>query len=267
MTAITAQLRRTEWFRSRPDWSDLVAIAAIYIATVATFRFAFAVVGEENGISLFLVFGVAGLLLCGVTAPALYMTLVRGRPIAELGVGTHHLRASILLGIAFGIVQSTSLWGYDFPASVDWVPLLVMSLAVGLFEAILFRGFIQNRLEASFGLLPSIVGAAALYSLYHVGYEMAGSELLFLLTLGVVYATIFRLTRNILIIWPLVTPIGAFYNRLDSGEMEGLLPWLSIFGFFEVLAAMAAVLFFAERWRRRRGHSATPIAASSRRVA
>ena len=43
------------------------------------------------------------------------------------------------------------------PAPVDWVPLLTMSLMVGLFEAIFFRGFIQTRLSAGLGLVPGIV--------------------------------------------------------------------------------------------------------------
>ena len=77
-------------------------------------------------------------------------------------------------------------WGYTLPAPVDWVPLLVMSLTVGLFEAIFFRGFVQTRLEASFGTVPGVVGGAAFYALYHVGYGMPLSAMIFLFGLGVV---------------------------------------------------------------------------------
>ena len=48
--------------------------------------------------------------------------------------------------------------------------VLAMSLMVGLFEAIFFRGFIQTRLSASFDPVPAVFAAAALYALYHVGY-------------------------------------------------------------------------------------------------
>jgi uncharacterized protein len=58
----------------------------------------------------------------------------------------------------FGGVQFTMMfWGDTLPAPVDWVPLPVMSLTVRLFEAIFFRGFIQGRLEHSFGTVPSVV--------------------------------------------------------------------------------------------------------------
>jgi CAAX protease family protein len=38
-----------------------------------------------------------------------------------------------------------------------------MSLVVGFFEAVFFRGFVQNRLVASFGTVRGVGGAAVLY--------------------------------------------------------------------------------------------------------
>jgi uncharacterized protein len=147
-------------------------------------------------------------------------------------------------------VQFTIMfWGYTLPAPVDWVPLLVMSLTVGLFEAIFFRGFVQGRLEHSFGTVPGVVGAAALYALYHVGYGMRIGAMAFLFGLGVVYAIAYRLVDNILVLWPLLTPIGAFFNNLEAGDFA--LPWASIAGFAEVLAVMAVVIWLAFRHQRR----------------
>jgi hypothetical protein len=127
----------------------------------------------------------------------------------------------------------------------DWVPLLVMSLVVGLFEAVFFRGFIQGRFEASLGVIPAVGGAALLYSLYHVGYGMGASELWFLFGLGLVYAVIYRLTTNVLILWPLLTPLGAFFNNLEAGNIQ--LPWESILGFADVAIVMAVTIWLAHR--------------------
>jgi uncharacterized protein len=167
-----------------------------------------------------------------------------------LGLGRHELRTTLVLALAFGGVQFVIMfWGYTLPAPVGWVPLLVMSLTVGFFEAIFFRGFIQGRLEASFGTVPGVVGAAALYALYHVGYGMPLSEMVFLVGLGVVYAIAYRLVDNILVLWPLLTPVGAFFNNLEGGDIA--LPWASIAGFADVLAVMAAVIWLAFRHQRR----------------
>jgi hypothetical protein len=40
-------------------------------------------------------------------------------------------------------------------------------------------------------------------------------ELVFLFGLGVVYAIAFRLVSNTLVLWPLLTPLGAFYNNVE----------------------------------------------------
>jgi membrane protease YdiL (CAAX protease family) len=127
-----------------------------------------------------------------------------------------------------------------------------MALTVGLFESVFFRGFIQGRLEESFGPGPAVLGAAALYSLYHIGYGMPGRELLFLFGLGVVYAVAYRLTENVLVLWPLLTPLGSFFSQLQAGELSGQLPWASIAGFGDVLVVIGAVMLFAYRTQRRR---------------
>jgi uncharacterized protein len=236
------------WLHQRTDRLDLVVLAGLYLAVVGSFRLAFAGFTTDRVAGLFLTFAFG--LLLGVAGPVVYTTWIRRRPLRTLGLGTHQLRPTLLLAVVLGGVQFTIMfWGYTLPAPVDWVPLLVMSLTVGLFEAIFFRGFVQARLEHSFGTVPGVVGAAALYALYHVGYGMPIGEMAFLFGLGVVYAIAYRLVDNILVLWPLLTPIGAFFNNLEAGDFA--LPWASIAGFAEVLAVMAVVIWLAFRHQRR----------------
>jgi hypothetical protein len=176
---------------------------------------------------------------------------MRGRALADLGLSLHRLRGTLAIGAVLAAIQfAMTLWGYDLPAPVDWVPLLVMSVVVGFFEAVFFRGFVQGRLEASLGAVPGIGGAALLYAAYHVGYGMGAREMVFLFGLGVVYAIAYALVRNVLVLWPLLTPLGAFFNNLEAGDIE--LPWASIAGFADVAAAMVAAVWFAHRHERRR---------------
>lgn len=128
-----------------------------------------------------------------------------------------------------------------------------MSLVIGVFEAIFFRGFIQNRLERQFGTAPGIWVAAVLYGVYHVGYGMGVEEMLFLVGLGVVYAVAFGLARNLLVLWPLLTPLGSFYANVEAGDIE--LPWASIAGFADVLGLMVLAVWLA--WRHERKTRAT----------
>jgi len=236
------------WLRQRADAIDLFVIGGLYLAVVGLYRLAFAVFTTDNVLGLFLSF--AGGLILGVVGPVGYTTWIRQRSLRTLGLGVHNLRSTLALAVLFGGVQFVIMFrGYTLPAPVEWVPLLVLSLTVGLFEAVFFRGFVQTRLEASFGIPAGVVGAAILYALYHVGYGMGGSEMVFLFGLGVVYAIAYRLAGNIVVLWPLLTPIGAFFNNLQAGDI--VLPWASIAGFADVLAVMAAIIWLAARHERR----------------
>jgi membrane protease YdiL (CAAX protease family) len=193
-------------------------------------------------------------MLLGVVGPVIYTVWYRRRPLASLGLTLRGWRGVVAPALLFAGVQfAITLWGYDLPQPVDWVPLLWMALTVGLFESIFFRGFVQGRLEASLGIAPAVAGAAILYSLYHVGYGMGAEEMAFLFGLGIVYAVAFRVVNNILVLWPLLTPLGSFYAQLESGELAGQLPWAAILGFVDVLGLMVAVIWIAHR-RERRQH-------------
>jgi hypothetical protein len=238
------------WLRSRADRADLVAVVGLYVAVVAGLWLAFVVFTTENVLGLFLSYGSA--LLVGVAGPVFYTVWIRRRPVASLGLTLGDWRATAALAVVFAGVQFwLTLARADFQAPGVWLPLLAMALPVGLFEAVFFRGFIQNRLEASFGLVPAIAVAAGLYGLYHIGYGMGLNEVLFLAGLGIVYAVAFRVTGSILVLWPLLTPLGSLFSQMQAGDI--VLPMESILGFADVLGLMVAAIWFARRHERRGG--------------
>jgi len=230
------------------DGRDIRAVLLLYVGVVGALYVAFQVFTVDRTLGLFLCYA-AGLIL-GVVGPVIYTVWMRGRPLADLGLTTKNWRQAVGLGLVLGLVQFfLTLYGYDLPASVDWVPLLAMSLMVGLFEAIFFRGFIQTRLSASLGPIPGVVAAAALYALYHVGYGMGMGEMAFLFGLGLVYGIAYACVNNVLVLWPVLIPLGSFYNNLQSGGIE--LPWAAIAGFVDVMAIMFAAIWLAHRRERR----------------
>ena len=234
---------RSAWRKQGVDYLDLAMVAALYIAVVALFRVAFTVFTVANTLGLFLCFG-AGLVL-GVAGPVFY-TVSRGRPLSDLGLWLGNWKPAVALGLVLTSLQfAVTLFGYSLPEPVGWVPLLIMSLTVGAFETVFFRGFVQTRLSASFGRAPGIAVAAALYAAYHVGYGMSGKGMVFLFGLGTVYAVAFALTRNVLVLWPLLTPLGSFFNNLNTGAFE--LPWAAILGFADVLGLMGASIWLGHR--------------------
>jgi membrane protease YdiL (CAAX protease family) len=230
------------------DGRDIRAVLLLYVGVVAALYLAFQVFTVDRTLGLFLCFA-AGLIL-GVVGPVIYTVWMRRRSLADLGLTTKNWRQAAGLGLILGAVQFfLTLYGYRLPAPIDWVPLLAMSLMVGLFEAIFFRGFIQTRLSASFGPVPGVIAAAALYALYHVGYGMGAREMVFLFGLGLLYGIAYACVNNVLVLWPLLIPTGSFYNNLQSGGID--LPWAAIAGFVDVMAVMAAAIWLAHRHERR----------------
>jgi membrane protease YdiL (CAAX protease family) len=234
------------------DGRDIRAVLLLYVGVVAALYLAFQVFTVERTLGLFVCYA-TGLIL-GVIGPVIYTVWRRGRPLADLGLTTKNWRQAVGLGLVLAAIQFLlTLYGYDLPAPINWVPLLTMSLMVGLFEAIFFRGFVQTRLSANLGPIPGVVAAAALYALYHVGYGMGMREMVFLFALGLVYGIAYACVNNVAVLWPLLIPVGSFYNSLQSGEID--LPWAAIAGFVDVMAIMFAAIWLAHRRERHAAES------------
>ena len=155
----------------------------------------------------------------------------------------------VLLTVVFAAVQfSVTFWGYNnLPATKDVITLGTMAMVVGAFEAVFFRGFIQGRLQEAFGVAPAVFGAALLYGAYHVGYGMGLEEIVFLSGLGVIYALAYATAESLLILWPLLTPLGSLFAQFEGGDLVGRLPWAALLGWADVAALMVTVFWFAHR--------------------
>lgn len=81
---------------------------------------------------------------------------------------------------------------------------------------------------------------------------MGREELLFLSGLGIVYALAYLTVENVLVLWPLLTPLGNLFAQLESGDLAGRLPWAALLGFVDVIAVMATLIWFAHRHERKR---------------
>jgi membrane protease YdiL (CAAX protease family) len=228
--------------RWQPDRDTLVALVS-YVLVVVGLHMAFQVFTTDRVAANFITFGPITLAALGVAVPVFYTVLARGRPLSDLGLTTGQMLPSLILGLLLGWDSYRNTLA---TLGVTWsraqVPLVAMALAVGLFEAIFFRGWLQLRFEEAFGMVPGLVLAALCYSLYHVGYGMTLDEMLFLFGLGLVFGSVFRLTRNVAVLWPFYTPIGGLYTNLREGLT---MPFEATYGFLLTLGLMAGLILFA----------------------
>jgi uncharacterized protein len=227
---------------------DLLAVAVSWLLVVGAFYTATNFVGPEawGGMAYFALFALIGATLFGIGLPLYWIVGVRHRPLSDLGFTTRRLVPSIIIQLILaGPQYSLALAMTGLPASDQLLPLLALCLAIGFFEAVFWRGWVLLRLEEAFGMIPALLLGSLLYALSHIGYGIASSEMLFLFFVGLMFAVIFRITRNILILWPLLLPMNQLITLIKGGV---LLPIAASLGFFEVFLIMLALVWLAQRF-------------------
>jgi CAAX protease family protein len=228
----------------RPNKATLIAFIS-YLLVVGGLILAFQVFTTTRVAANFLTFGPLTLAGLGVALPVFYTVLKRHRPLEDVGITKRHLAISLIAGFLLGLVTYLNTLG---TLQISWseaiVPIASMALTVGLFEAIFFRGWLQLRFEDAFGLIPGILLSAVCYALYHVGYGMGPGELIGLFGLGLVFGTVFRLTKNIFLLWPFFTPVGGLYVNIQDGLS---MPLEATIGFVLTLIMMFSAIIVADR--------------------
>lgn len=246
--------KQIDLFHWRPN-KDLAVVALSWLLVVGALYTATAIVGQAawGGMAYFALYAVIGATLCGVGLPLYWMTVVRRRPVADLGITTRRLGLSLALQLVFAALQlSGALAGVQIPALDALAPLLALALAIGFFEAVFWRGWVLLRLEEAFGVVPAVLVGSALYAAYHIGYGMPASEMLFLFFVGLMFAVAFRITKSVFVLWPIFQPTGQLITLIRD---RLALPLAATLGFVEVLIVMGALVWLAARYQRRRSPS------------
>jgi membrane protease YdiL (CAAX protease family) len=203
----------------RGTWTAIGACTAVAVASAAIL-----LVGPGSSAARAIHFLVIYALL-GCVVPWGYTLLVeRGSP-ADLGLRRPGWRRALAINAGMGMLLGLGIvFGPDLEgvSARDLAAASFTLLVGGLFELYLYYGFTHLRLERAFGPIPAILGTAALYSLWHVGTELPLHDgpwrgLLFLFVVGVLYQSIFSLTRHLLSIWPFFFLAGALTDFLRLG--------------------------------------------------
>lgn len=223
--------------------SWLLVVAALYAATM--------IVTPEvyGGMAYFFLYAVLAATVFGIGIPLAWMVGVRHRPLSDLGITKRMLWQSLALQVVFALLLfGGTLANTSLPPTEQLIPLVAMTLAIGFFEAVFWRGWVQLRLEEAFGIVPGILLGALLYAFYHIGYGMTMNEIGFLFVIGVMFAVVFRLTKSIFILYPFFQPMGQLVTLINVGLT---LPLAAALGFIEVLIVMVVLVWVAGRYYKR----------------
>lgn len=241
-------------FRFKPDRS-LIVVAISYVAVVGFLSMATYVATPSHGMYYFLFYAVACAGIAGIATPFLWTRFIEKKPLASLGITTKRIWWSLLIqfiGVLF--IQGELVRTIKGQPWERIVPLVALSLAIGFFEAVFWRGWLFQKLASAFGIIPGMLVGSALYASFHIGYGMSLSEMIFLFFIGLLFCAIFMLTRNIFVLWPFFQPMG----QLITVAKEGLeLPLIATLGFVEVLLLFLVFTWMLSRRREKVGLSLT----------
>ncbi len=231
--------KQPRWFTWSPNADTLVALLT-EVAMIAAYWTTTHLLG--GGWDDVLVFGVLINLGLNVLFPVWWVAYYRGQPLSELGITTRRWLPSLLIGVALAAFSSFRLRA--MAAGVDWVPHVLFN-AIILWEPFFVFSWLQLRFDRAFGIVPGILLAGLSFAAYHIGtYPPAG--LVTLLISGLIFAAIFRLTSNLLIVWPLVWSIASSIGTLMGGMQ---FTWNQVAAWSVILLAQLG--FIAYTWRKK----------------
>ncbi len=181
----------------------------------------------------------------GIVFVSVYVDKKGKETLKDIGFSKKKLRLSIVLDILLaagllamfikdGIPEGTVLLQKENLYAAVYI------LTAGLFEMLFIYGFLRMSFEKAFGIIPAILLTSAFYSFHHAGFQ---PEFLHLFLVGLMYCSVFYITRNMLIIFPFFWGVGALWDVIISSEAgEGiknvesfvfaLIIWLLIVGWF-----------------------------------
>lgn len=202
---------------------------------------------DTTGIVGLLVFVVLGNGILNVLFPAYYILVMRKERPRELGITTDRLWLAVGLSLVWGLMSWVGLQKEArLHPDADLLPQLVFNGLI-LWEPFFVYGWLQLRFERAFGMLPGIVLAAACFGAYHLGtYPLSAVGML--VVIGLIYAVLFRMTKNLLTLWPLVWSVGSSIGTLQGGFYFG---WNEI-GTYAIILLVQVVAIAWMIWHRRR---------------
>ncbi len=162
----------------------------------------------------------------GFAIPLYYILIIKKEGLKEFGITKEKWLSSLIIGIILAILllfqfmNESGELGQEILLNSNAISPIFYLMVAGIYEVIFFYTFLRQRFENAFGIIPGIVLAALFISLSHVGFQPEFVKMFFV---HLMFMSIFRTTKNILIVYPFFWGVGACWDVLVTfGAMERL---------------------------------------------
>jgi len=242
---MTNKFLNKKWFAWNPSIDTAVALITVLLM-IGGIYYLMVHLPQGSAIKTIYNFIVTFLL---VIFPVWWILAYRGGSLKDLGIKKAGLIPSLIISILitayflYYALSTYSFYGYSL------IPHFLTNALI-LWEPFFIFCWLQLRFDKAFGIIPGILLAGASMGAYHIGtYPMP--EVVTLALFGVVFAAIFRITSNLLIMWPLTWSTSSAVGTLKGGFLLG---WNEAIMAFIVLLIQIAVIYYI--WK----NKSSPIA-------
>ena len=180
-----------------------------------------------NEVAFFVIFDVLIKVILGFYIPLQYILIKRTQGLDIFGLTKNKWKSSLVLGLIFTgllfmqfVTEAGDKGGDILLKPGVFIPALYIFVA-GIFKMTFVYGFLRRIFDESFGIIPGIFLTSLFYSFHHAGFQPEFGKLIFV---GILYASVYRITNNLLIIFPFFWGIGAIWDVLvnfGTTELEG----------------------------------------------
>lgn len=172
----------------------------------------------NSNLATFVLRDILMIFLLGFLYPLYYVWFCEKGSLAALGIHTDKWKKSLIIDIIAAMLLLIMFIGKNtapITFSINTLFAIAYIFSAGIFEMIFIYGFLRYKFEQSFGIIPAIILTAIFYSLHHAGFQPEFAKLFFV---GVLYSSVFYLTKNLLIIFPFFWGVGAVWDVLINSN-------------------------------------------------
>jgi len=174
-----------------------------------------------------------------VIFPVWWMIRQPGHNLRDLGITKEGWKASLIISLLLSVFFLYFILHQFSSYGQALIPQLITN-GIILWEPFFLFSWLQLRFDKAFGIIPGILLAGICLGAYHIGtYPL--SMVLVLAVSGIIFAALFRITSNLLIMWPLTWSLASAEGTLKGGFVFG---WDSVVFSGAILVVQVACILY-----------------------
>lgn len=205
---------KRKWLKAECSSDIVVAIGTVLLTWISFYVMYHTESMMIKGV-VFAVFTNIGL---NVVFPCCWCLIHKKEKLSELGITKKNLFFGLIIGLALAYVKVYQL--FPMLDGIDWAAHLLYNFFL-FWEPFFIFGWLQSRFEKSFGIIGGIILAGVSLGVYHIGSFTLFNVLILTLN-GIVFATVYRLTKNLISMWPVFWCVSAAVGTLSGNMIFGI---------------------------------------------